>query len=246
MENKLNIIWYNELDSTNNEALRHIGDFDNLSVIAAKCQSSGRGQRGNRWFSAPGENLTFSIVLKPGSGDVPRIPVHEYFDLNRISSLSVVSFLSLLGVEASVKWPNDIYVKSRKISGILIENSIVGDEIASSVIGIGINLNQSDFPELSNATSVKLITGNSISIEEALELFCKEFSKALSLLGNNSLSNKYTEKLFQKGRTCRYSDYLEGREYEGTIKGVTESGRLIVSEGGKERTYAFKEIGYIL
>lgn len=246
MENKFNIIWYNELDSTNSEALRHIDDFDNLSVIAARCQSKGRGQRGNRWFSAPGENLTFSIVLKPGADGLRKISVRDYFDLNRVSSLSVVSFLSILGVEASVKWPNDIYVKNRKISGILIENSLAGEEIASSVIGIGINLNQTDFPELSNATSVKIITGNSFSVEDALELFCKEFGKTISLLGSNSLSETYEEKLFQKGRLCRYSDYIRDREFDGIIKGVTESGRLIVKEGEEERTYAFKEIGYIL
>ena len=121
-----------------------------------------------------------------------------------------------------------------------------GEEIASSVIGIGINLNQTDFPELSNATSVKIITGNSFSVEDALELFCKEFGKTISLLGSNSLSETYEEKLFQKGRLCRYSDYIRDREFDGIIKGVTESGRLIVKEGEEERTYAFKEIGYIL
>lgn len=246
MENMFNIIWYNELDSTNSEALRHISDFDNLSVIAARCQSHGRGQRGNRWFSAPGENLTFSIVLKPGSGLVPRIPVQEFFDLNRLSSLSVVSFLSSLGVEATVKWPNDIYFKNRKISGILIENSIAEEAIASSVIGIGININQIDFPELSNATSVKLITGNTISVEEALIQFCKCFEKNLSLFGSSSLSDIYEDRLFQKGRLCRYSDYLNDTEFEGTIKGVTESGRLLIDIGGEEKSYAFKEIGYIL
>lgn len=246
MENKINIIWYNELDSTNSEVLRHISDFDNLSVIAARCQSNGRGQRGNRWFSAPGENLTFSIVLKPGSGGVPPLPATEFFELNRISSLSVVSFLSSLGIEASVKWPNDIYCRNRKISGILIENNVVGKYISSSVIGIGINLNQTDFPELSNATSVKSITRNRIEVEEALLLFCKEFEKTISLLGSNSLSEIYEDKLFQKGRTCRYSDYLRETEFDGIIKGVTESGRLIIEDGGTERTYAFKEIGYIL
>lgn len=246
MENKINIIWYNELDSTNSEALRHISDFDNLSVIAAICQSGGRGQRGNRWFSAPGENLTFSIVLKPGIGGIPHITTQNIFDLNRISSLSVTSFLSSQGVEASIKWPNDIYFRNRKISGILIENNIVGDEIVSSVIGIGINLNQTEFPELSNATSVKLITGSSIAIKEALEEFCEVFKRTLSLFGNNSLSDIYEDKLFHKGRLCRYSDYLRDTEFEGKIIGVTDTGRLIVEEGPRRRTYAFKEIGYIL
>ena len=114
------------------------------------------------------------------------------------------------------------------------------------VIGIGINLNQTEFPELSNATSVKLITGSSIAIKEALEEFCEVFKRTLSLFGNNSLSDIYEDKLFHKGRLCRYSDYLRDTEFEGKIIGVTDTGRLIVEEGPRRRTYAFKEIGYIL
>ena len=152
MAKKHDIIWLDSIDSTNEEAKRHISDIDNLSVLSAYEQTEGRGQRGNSWTSKPGENLMFSIVLKN-----PKISARNQFGINEITSLSVVDFLSQHGISARIKWPNDIYVGSKKICGILIENSLRGSVISSSIIGIGLNINQRNFDvNLPNPTSMAL------------------------------------------------------------------------------------------
>ena len=177
MSKKHDIIWLQSVDSTNEEAKRHISDIDNLSVLSAWEQTAGRGQRGNTWTSAPGENLMFSIVLKfsdkpdfgAGSACLPHFPAREQFVLNEITSLSVVDFLSLHGISARIKWPNDIYVGSKKICGILIENSLRGSVVSSSIIGIGLNINQRNFNvNLPNPTSMVIEKGDTCHSETPL------------------------------------------------------------------------------
>ena len=152
MTKKHDIMWFKSLDSTNEEARRHISDIDNLSVLSALEQTDGRGQRGNTWTSNAGENLMFSIVLKS-----PVLMAEDHFALNEIAALSVADFLSTYGIKAEIKWPNDIYVGEKKICGILIENSFRGKTISSSIIGIGLNINQRNFNvNLPNPTSMVL------------------------------------------------------------------------------------------
>ena len=152
MTKKHDIMWFKSLDSTNEEARRHISDIDNLSVLSALEQTAGRGQRGNTWTSNAGENLMFSIVLKS-----PVLMAEDHFALNEIAALSVADFLSTYGIKAQIKWPNDIYVDEKKICGILIENSFRGKSISSSIVGIGLNINQRNFDvNLPNPTSMVL------------------------------------------------------------------------------------------
>jgi BirA family biotin operon repressor/biotin-[acetyl-CoA-carboxylase] ligase len=164
MTKKHDIMWVKSVDSTNEECRRRIYDIDNLSVVAAMSQSSGRGQRGNTWLSAPGENLTFSILLKFPSEEVASglEPMHAYdqFVLSEIAALSVVDLLADRGIKAKIKWPNDIYVGDRKICGMLIENSLRGEWLQQSIIGIGLNVNQRNFDvTLPNPTSMVLCNG---------------------------------------------------------------------------------------
>ena len=161
MKNAWSIKWFSTLDSTNDELLRHIGAYDNLSVIAAESQTAGRGQRGNCWHTEPGENLTFSILLKPD------IPAGEFMRLNFAAATAVRDYLTARGIAAQIKWPNDIYVGKRKICGMLVENGISDGLIKWSVSGIGINVNQRCFPEsLINPTSMRLQTGLTYNIKE--------------------------------------------------------------------------------
>ena len=174
MENKTDIIWLERVDSTNDEARRHISEIDNLSVVSALEQTKGRGQRGNRWSSQPGENLTFSLVVKDF-----RIKANEQSAISQATALSLVDLLSRHEIKARIKWPNDIYAGDEKICGILIENSLKGSEIDWSIIGIGLNVNQTTFPEdLPNPTSMKLCTGNSnpYNTREILEEFMGIFT----------------------------------------------------------------------
>ena len=157
MKNKHDIIWLEEVDSTNEEARRRISDIDNLSVVSAVRQTAGRGQRGNRWQSADGENLTFSIVLKFGADQLESMAASGQFVISEVAALSVVDFLARHDIEAKIKWPNDIYVGDKKICGILIENALKGNCLSHSIVGIGLNVNQTVFdPSLPNPTSMAL------------------------------------------------------------------------------------------
>ena len=246
MENKIRIKWLEEVDSTNNVLLRHIRDYDNLSVVAAVNQTAGRGQRGNRWVSAPGDNLTFSLLLKPEG-----FPAREVMALTCLATLVVRDVLRETGVPAVIKWPNDIYAGKRKICGMLIENGLEGGFIAWSVIGIGINLNQTEFPgELLNPTSVKRLTGRTYDPVSFLETICSGLEKLLPELatedGRKCLLDTYERDLFQKDSPASYRDMGTGEEFIGTIRGITPEGLLRMEAGGRERTFGFKEISYIL
>ena len=246
MENVMRIKWFEELDSTSSELLRHIGDYDNLSVVAAVNQTAGRGQRGNRWISAPGDNLTFSLLLRPEA-----LPAREVMALTCYATLVVRDALRAEGVPAVIKWPNDIYVGKRKICGMLVENGLEGADIAWSVIGIGINLNQTVFPGgVQNPTSLKRLTGKTYDPSAFLENLCHGLESRLPVLETeerrNALRDAYERDLFQKGLQARYRDLATGSEFMGTILGITPEGLLRIEAEGCERTFGFKEVGYIL
>ena len=252
MKSKHKIIWLNEVDSTNEEAKRHISVIDNLSVLTALSQTAGRGQRGNSWLSAPGENLTFSIVLK----HEPKVKAYDQFVISEIVSLSVVDFLSSYGISARIKWPNDIYVGDRKICGILIEHSVTGDSLSSSLVGIGLNINQRNFDvNLLNPISMTQLTGNSYDISECLEEFISIFKKYIQryLHGNGGyakLRKLYLGQLWRLNETSRFTtvdNEGNGYEFTGAIRNLSYIGNLIVeTEEGELKEFALKEIGYIL
>ena len=246
MESVMQIKWFEELDSTSNELLRHLGDYDNLSVVAAVNQTAGRGQRGNHWISAPGDNLTFSFLLRPEA-----LPAREVMALTCFATLAVRDVLRAEGVPAVIKWPNDIYVGKRKICGMLVENGLAGADIAWSVIGIGINLNQTAFPVgVLNPTSLKRLTGKTYDPASFLENLCRVLESRLPGLATqarrDALREAYEEDLFQKGILARYRDLATGEGFLGTIRGITHEGLLRIEAEGRERTFGFKEVGYIL
>lgn len=244
MESNIRIKWFDSLDSTNSELLRHLSDYDNLSVVAAVEQFAGRGQRGNRWKSAVGENLTFSLLLKPSD-----LPALEFMAITYLAATVVRDWLREQGVPAVVKWPNDVYAGGRKICGMLIENGLERGNVAWSVIGIGINLNQTAFPgDLVNPTSVKRLTGKHLDPKEALINLCSLFESRLPELtsGRDRLYDDYCDGLFQLGLPRPYRDLASGKEFTGTIKGVSRDGRLLIEKDGAIMAYSFKEVGYIL
>lgn len=176
MKNITDILWLDKAESSNDEARKAIDSLDNLSVIAVRCQTRGRGQSTNTWLTNPSENLTFSIVLKN-----PEILPTEQIAISQITALSVVDYLALHGISAKIKLPNDIYVGTKKICGLLIEHSIRSNKIMWSIIGIGINVNQTVFPSsLPNPTSIMLekqksgngdLTKSTSELELDLELY---------------------------------------------------------------------------
>jgi len=168
------ILWLDVTDSTNSEAARR-PELDNLSVIVSSRQTEGRGQRGNIWHSEPGMNLTFSIILR--YGQELQVPVEKEFSICEAVALSLSDFLvSKFGIDARIKWPNDIYVGKKKICGILIEHKLSEAFLDSSIIGIGLNVNQTIFPsDLPNATSIRMETGKVSNLKETLEEYLEIF-----------------------------------------------------------------------
>lgn len=146
------ILWLEETDSTNTYAKRHIEELDNLSVVTAMSQTQGRGQGDHTWSSESGKNILLSIVLKS-----PGLPARRQNEVSILAASSVMKLLKNHGIKSWMKPPNDIYVRDRKICGILIEHAIRGQRISWSIIGIGLNVNQKVFDEyIPNPTSMIL------------------------------------------------------------------------------------------
>ncbi|MDE7128539.1 MAG: biotin--[acetyl-CoA-carboxylase] ligase [Bacteroidales bacterium] len=248
MERKYHILWHDTIDSTNSEAIRRLTEIDNMSVIAARCQTSGRGQRGNRWSSMPSENLTFSIVIRPGQDGIPKISARDQFRISEITTIALTGYLKANGLEARIKWPNDIYCGDRKICGILIEHSIRDGYVTSSVIGIGLNLNQTSFPpELPNPVSMKSLTGKSYSPGKELERFMEYFSRLACRADCPQLEEEYLQQMYRKDEKHMYTDIVGGTEFPGIIRGIAGDACLAMEmPDGNIRKFAFKEIGYII
>lgn len=170
----MGIIWYQSLDSTNAEVRRRLQDLDNLSVIATKIQTAGRGQGDHTWTSEPGMNLTFTLLRRFPTGV---FDVRNLAAINRYVTHVLTEYLAAHGVQAWVKPPNDIWVGDRKICGILIENILNGSYVTDSIIGIGLDVNQTVWPpELPNPVSLKELTGKEYSLEKELEALLQLFA----------------------------------------------------------------------
>jgi BirA family transcriptional regulator, biotin operon repressor / biotin---[acetyl-CoA-carboxylase] ligase len=244
-----NSIHLESIDSTNSyasEMLRQIAVSEG-SVIYTFKQLNGRGQRGNIWESEPNSNVALSVILYPKF-----LPPEKQFLLTKTVSLAVADVMSeILGNggesnKISIKWPNDIYVNDRKIAGILIENTLRESMIQSSVVGIGININQLHFNSAANAVSLANLSGKESDLTVVMERLL-EFVEAryLRLKANKteSIDAEYLERLYKRNE---WSTYISaGETFEGKITGVSESGRLQVelrNAGSKE--FDLKEISF--
>lgn len=203
MKKSPDIIWYDTIDSTNDEARRRISELDNLSVIAAIRQTAGRGQGDHKWHSREGENLTFSAVLKFGTPSaLAPLDARDAIVITQIVTGALRRFLLGKGINARIKWPNDIYVGDKKICGILIENILSGKEVSSSVIGIGLNVNQLQFPQdLPNPVSMAQLTSEQYDIKAVLEEFCAQLRRSAlrsnTPAGRESLSKDFYKHMFK-------------------------------------------------
>ncbi len=140
-----------------------------MSVIAARTQTAGRGQGDHSWFSTPSTNLTFSMLYRFGEGFPVSVDAVDTVTVTRITTLGIHDFLKGKGIDSRIKWPNDIWCGERKICGILIENILVRSEVRASIVGIGLNVNQKEWPaELPNPVSMTQLTGKVYSLEELL------------------------------------------------------------------------------
>ncbi|SUI97261.1 Bifunctional protein BirA [Sphingobacterium spiritivorum] len=246
----LNLIKLDRVASTNDylrEQLSNFKPLDEGSAIMATEQFQGKGQRGNIWRSEPGKNLTLSLLLYPSF-----LEVSKQFFLNVAISIGIAKWLQTqTTAQISVKWPNDIMGNQKKVCGILIENQIKKDSFSSSIIGMGININQTDFPdEISHKVcSLKklLQKPDDISIDNLLpELFyyLETQYDRLKAGDNTELLKDYNSMLMWRGE--KHNFLIDNVKVEGTITEVDEDGQLWVDFGKKLVSFNLKEIAYQL
>jgi len=212
------------INSTNDYALSLKDSlvFKDGLVVTASYQSGGNGQRGKAWESNVNENLLLSVVIEP------KLKLDEQSLISKIVALSVCDLLKSLGIEAEIKWPNDILVAKQKIAGILIQNKSQGNYITHSVIGLGFNVNQLEFMEYSpKATSVRLQLNKEYEVLEIQEQFLSFLSERLMRLkvGENQ-ENEYLNSLFLKDKPAAFES--DNKQFMGIVKGVSKGGELLI------------------
>ena len=238
------IVYMPSCHSTNDMALQQINKPDTKEglIFITDDQTQGRGQRGNQWSSEAGKNLTFSIVLKPSF-----LNASDQFYLNIIASLAVQRTLDKQvddGVSVKVKWPNDILINDKKVTGILIENTLSGNTIQWSVVGFGINVNQRK-SEFTKATSVFQETNQELALQTVLEelIFSLEYYyQTLKSGRKEDLKSEYLQHLFGFRQIRKYrSEY----EFQGEIVGITGSGKLMLKSNKGLQQFDFKEVEFL-
>ena len=168
------------VDSTNSEIRRRIATLDNLSLIATQEQTAGRGQGTHKWYSSPRTNLLFSMLFRFPENDRSELKTRDMLLITEMVTLGIRDYLLDNGISARIKWPNDIWVGERKICGILIEHRTDGRHLSASIIGIGINLDQTAFPpELVNPVSVAVLTEKRFGTDVCLDRFCRIFASRM-------------------------------------------------------------------
>ena len=196
------IIWVESTESTNSELRRRIGELDNLSVIAAREQTAGRGQGDHSWFSSPATNLTFSILFRFGEGFPVTLGSSDAVLVTQITTLAIRDHLLSRGIGSRIKWPNDIWTGDRKICGILIENSSMGGMVTSSIVGIGLNVNETGWPAgLPNPVSMRELSGKVYNLDEELRILAgrlrSRYEEAASPEGRRRLDEEFSLNVFR-------------------------------------------------
>ena len=235
---------YIELDSINSTN-DYINNLNKLYVreglvVRANFQTEGKGQRSCKWHSDPNKNLLLSVVIEPN------IYARNHFLISKIVSLAICDVLFDLGLEPNIKWPNDIIVYDKKISGVLIENKIKGDFITHSIIGVGLNINQCLFQDYcTQATSLSLILNRVFSIKNIEKSLIHFLSKRIEDFRNGyNCHNEYLKLMYLKDNKSSFEH--KGVKFTATIRGLSENGSLIIQRGNNTYdTFKIKEIKYI-
>ena len=210
------------------------------TVIITDEQTHGKGQGQNVWQSAPGENLTCSLIF-----NTDFLMAADQYYLNMAVAVAVINALKgfISANDLSIKWPNDIMIGDKKVGGLLIENSIQGRYLRNSIIGIGINVNQTSFPGLPHAISIRSQTGCSFDIAKVLNAICNEMEQAILSLRRGEMKdwmNAYNERLYQRTRPIEFQ--MKGEQRSGILIGVDHFGRLMVDIEGEQHAFQHGEI----
>jgi len=230
------IVHIEETDSTN-RWLKENGE--GTMVVVADYQTAGKGCGTNAWESERGKNLTFSMLIHPDG-----ILANDQFHITEVVSVAMCKTLqSYIYNKVEIKWPNDIYVGDKKICGILIENRLQGQTIRDCIIGIGLNVNQTEFKsDAPNPVSLRQLTGKETDINELMTAFLECFDRELN---SKTTCFTYREMLYKKGKDSLYKSKTTC--FTARLMDVLPDGRLLlVDKEGQERTYAFKEVQFIV
>ena len=239
----MNIVKLGAIDSTNTflKELCQEKEVEDFTIVVTNNQTNGRGQMNSTWSSTRNNNLTFSILTK-----FKELGVNSQFRISKAISLAVHDTLcAFLSIKISVKWPNDILAEHQKICGILIENSVKKSKIKYAVVGIGLNVNQTHFENLPNATSMKLISGMYFNLDEILNSIIDNIKKYVDLVNANDfelIDNLYLKRLHKINVPTMFRDAKKS-VFMGKIIGVSDEGRLQVElEDETIKEYELKEI----
>lgn len=214
------------------------------TIVVAEEQEKGRGQRGNGWIAKKGQSLTFSIYKRFG-----QLKVENQFMLSMAVALAIAEVLDNLGVpKIKIKWPNDIMSADKKIGGILIENILEGSNIKQSIIGIGINVNETAFPQLPQASSLRLQMGKELDMENVFTLLTNSLVTLLDDISDQDFQKLrvlYEDRLFKKDKITVFEN-TQGIRFNGIIKGISDSGEIMIeTENAASEQFRLKEIKMI-
>jgi len=234
-----NCIELNSVDSTNTFLLNYCSSNTVLegTVVVAHEQTKGRGQRGNTWYSEADKSLCMSVVL------MPKTSVKHQFLLNKCISLAICDALSEIHINAHIKWPNDIFVQNKKIAGILIENTIRGQILNQSIIGIGINVNN-QINSLISAVSIKQLLKRKVDLKILISILCKHIEFYYLGFKNNTIKvdRMYQNRLYGLNQVVNFEK--DGVEFMAKILGVDDFGRLILEKEGCQLHFGVGELSF--
>lgn len=228
-----------------NELLKNLAEKGPLPegyTVMAVAQTAGRGQIGASWESQPGQNLTFSVLLRPDF-----LKAEKMFMVSKVVALALTDYLASTGGIFKIKWPNDIYHFDSKICGILIENQLMGSQIVYSIIGIGLNVNQEAFiSDAPNPISMFNIFDRKFDLNEELAKLLEQIGLWYQMLADGweeKINDTYLKRLYRKGELC---DFVtpSGERFRGQIENVEPNGRLTIESNGGKRYFWFKEVSF--
>ena len=241
----MHIHYIDEVISTNHY-LAHLPNNDNLPegfMVITDFQTKGRGQAENLWESEAGLNILCSAWFSFENLE----PVRQFY-ISKAAAIACKEHLGFLGSSVTLKWPNDIYVGDQKAGGILIENSIVGNSITNTIVGIGLNVNQTEFSDaLPNPVSLKMITGETYNLQslvKELQLCLIHWFNILQDRQFELIDEAYSESLYRK--KGKWPFRVGDSVFEAEIKEVLPSGQLVLKTKKGEKTFWFKEVEFVI
>jgi BirA family biotin operon repressor/biotin-[acetyl-CoA-carboxylase] ligase len=209
-------------------------------VLRTDFQSAGKGQPGNSWESEKGKNLLISVLLYP-----QHIAIDQLFVLSQLVSVAILRTLNSFCSGFSIKWPNDIYFGDKKIGGILIENSLQGSKLNTSIVGIGLNINQKTFrSDAPNPVSLRQITAKNQRRKNILQDVLNNIYELYKKMDVEAIRKEYSENLYRRVGFYTYRD--NKGLFEAELAGIESDGCLkLKTRTGEIRAYYFKEVAFV-